>query len=429
MRVFFDGHIHSRYSRATSQDMTVASIARYAQIKGLNVVGTGDSTHPLWYKELKASLEESPWEGLYSVKGSRNPQVYFMVSCEVHTLFSFEGKPRKIHHVIWLPSLEVAEQLNDELRRYGSLEADGRPTLELTPPELVEYVTQVSEENVVFPAHAWTPWFSLFGTFSGFDHLEDCYQDKTSKVFALETGLSSDPPMNWRIKELDRLALVSNSDSHSYWPWRLGREANVLELKSLGFRSIVEAIKSKDPRRFLFTVETNPAYGKYHWTGHRACGVSLSASEAAKMNGLCPLCRRRMTKGVEQRVEELADRPAGFKPEKTPTYVHLLPLSEVIVTALGADSLSSQRVWQRYNALVGRFGNEYTVLLDASYERLCEAVESPIARLIVKVRDGRVEVKPGYDGVYGKLMVKEREGKPAEREAGKPAFSSLQDYM
>jgi len=426
LRVFLDGHIHSRYSRATSQDMTVTSIARYAQIKGLKVVGTGDSTHPLWYNELKALLEESPWDGLYTLKEAENPQVYFMVSCEVHTLFSFEGKQKKIHHVIWMPSLEVAEQLNEELRKYGSLEADGRPTLELTPPELVELTLQVSEENVVFPAHAWTPWFSLFGTFSGFDRLEDCYQDKTSKIFALETGLSSDPPMNWRIKELDRLALVSNSDSHSYWPWRLGREANVLELKNLGFRNIVEAIKSKDPRRFLFTVETNPAYGKYHWTGHRACGVSLPAQEAEKMESLCPVCGRKMTKGVEQRVEELADRPAGFKPEKTPAYVHLLPLSEVIATALGADSLSSQRVWLRYNALVRRFGNEYTVLLDASYGELCEVVERPVAELIVRVREGRVTVKPGYDGVYGKLIVKEETGKPAPGKKRKP---SLRDYM
>jgi uncharacterized protein (TIGR00375 family) len=273
----------------------------------------------------------------------------------------------------------------------------------------VEEVMAVSAENEVIPAHAWTPWFSLFGAFSGFDRIEDCYQDMTKHIHALETGLSSDPPMNWRLSALDNFTLVSNSDSHSHWPWRIGREANVFNLAQVSYSEVVDAIRKKDPERFRFTIETDPAYGKYHWTGHRNCQVSLPPQEAIKFDNRCPVCRRKLTKGVEQRVEELADRPAGFKLPNAIGYMHLLPLSEIIVTVLGASSPSVQDVWAVYNSLIAKFGDEYTVLMDASKEEMAKIVDPKIAEAVLRVREGKAHVIPGYDGVYGQLNLLEEE--------------------
>jgi uncharacterized protein (TIGR00375 family) len=277
----------------------------------------------------------------------------------------------------------------------------------MTAPHLVEEVMQTSSENMIFPAHAWTPWFSVFGAFSGFDSVEECYQDMTRHIHALETGLSSDPPMNWRLSKLDRFTLVSNSDSHSFWPWRIGREANVFELDEISYREVVDAVRSKDHERFKFTIETDPAYGKYHWTGHRNCNVSLSPQEAQKLGNICPVCRRKLTKGVEQRVEELADRPANFKPNNATGFMRLLPLSEIIATVLNVDSPSTQAVWKIYNLLIDKFGDEYAVLIDASKDALNEVVEAQIADAIIRVRTGSISVIPGYDGVYGKLFLGE----------------------
>jgi len=403
LRVIADLHIHSRYSRATSQRMSINEIARFAKIKGLNLVGTGDFTHPKWLREIQEVLVPEQGTELYKVASKADSPMRFMLTTEVCTIYNFENAVKKVHHVILTPSVETAVQINDALKRYGDLDADGRPMLNMTAPQLVEEVMATSSENMVFPAHVWTPWFSVFGAFSGFDSIEECYQDMTKHIHALETGLSSDPPMNWRLSRLDRFTLVSNSDCHSFWPWRIGREANVFELKRMNYREVVDAVCSKDTARFKFTIETNPAYGKYHWTGHRNCNVALSPQEAQKFGNICPVCRRKLTKGVEQRVEELADRPANFKPDNAPGFMRLLPLSEIVATVLGASSPSTQAVWKIYNLLVGKFGDEYTVLIDASKDALAEVVEAPIADAVLRVRTGAVRVVPGYDGVYGKL--------------------------
>jgi uncharacterized protein (TIGR00375 family) len=405
VKVIADLHIHGRYSRATSQQMSLREISRFAKVKGVNLVGTGDFTHPKWLKEIKETLVPEEGTGLYKVSGETEPYVHFMVTTEVCTIFNFENETKKVHHVILTPSVETACQINDVLKRYGDLDADGRPMLNMTAPQLVEEVMAISSANMVFPAHAWTPWFSIFGAFSGFNSVEECYQDMVKHIHALETGLSSDPPMNWRLSRLDRYTLLSNSDSHSFWPWRLGREANVFELEKISYIEVVDAVRCKDPARLKFTIETDPAYGKYHWTGHRGCNVSLSPQEAQKLGNVCPVCRRKLTKGVEQRVEELADRPADFKPENAPGFMRLLPLSEIIAAVLGVDSPSTQAVWKIYDALIGRFGDEYTVLIDASAEALMEVVEATIAKAILQVREGAVSVTPGYDGVYGKLVL------------------------
>lgn len=382
--------------------MGIKEIMRYSKIKGLQIIGTGDFTHPKWLKELQENLTLETETGLYRVARA-SEQVRFMLSTEVCTIFNYENDSKKIHHVILSSSFDHVAQINERLSKYGSLSSDGRPILSMSAPQLVEEVMQISNENMIFPAHIWTPWFSLFGAFSGFNRIEDCYQDTIKHIHALETGLSSDPPMNWRLSTLDRFTLLSNSDSHSFWPWRIGREANVFEFEQPTYKGILDAIRNKDTKHLKFTIETDPAYGKYHWTGHRNCNVYLSAQEARKLGNICPVCRRKLTEGVEQRVEELADRPAEYKSYNMPGFMRLLPLSEIISAVLGVDSPSTQAVWKEYNTLVNKFGNEYAVLIDATKEELSTIVESSIANAIIGVREGTIKVIPGYDGVYGKI--------------------------
>jgi len=434
-RVIADLHIHGRYSRATSANMNILEISHFSQIKGLTLIGTGDFTHPKWLREIKEKLVEVHGTGLYKPADAPEKPVWFMITGEVSTVFEFNGEIKRVHHVILAPSIDVAEQINDRLSRYGNLEADGRPTLNMSAPHLVEEIMEVSRDNMIFPAHAWTPWFSVFGAFSGFDRMEDCYQDMIKHIYALETGLSSNPPMNWRLSSLDRFTLLSNSDSHSSWPWRIGREANLFELERLTYWDIVDSIKRKDANILKFTIETDPAYGKYHWTGHRACGVSLPPEEAIKLGNKCPVCHKRLTKGVEQRVEELADRPYGFKPPGSPGYIHLLPLSEVISAVIGANSPNSQKTWSLYNALISRFGNEYSVLIDADFNEIARVTNPLIAEAIVRVREGRVKVIPGYDGVYGQIIIFPEKGigvaggEEVKEEAGEIKQKSLSDFF
>lgn len=428
LRVIADLHIHSRYSRATSEKMCVEEIARFAKIKGLNLVGTGDFTHPHWLKELRETLMQDSDLGLYRVVKNPDLPVWFMVTAEVCTVFTVGNETKKVHHVILTPSIETAAQINGRLSRYGNLASDGRPLLNMSAAHLVEEVMSVSSENMVFPAHAWTPWFSIFGAFSGFNSVEECYQDMTRHICALETGLSSDPPMNWRLSKLDRFALVSNSDSHSFWPWRMGREANVFELERMSYSEILDAIRRKDKMRFKFTIETDPAYGKYHWTGHRNCKISLSPRDAVRLGNICPVCRRRLTMGVEQRIEELADRPSGFRPENAVGFKRLLPLSEIIMTVLGVDSPSAQKVWNIYNSLIERFGNEYNVLIDAPKDALMAIASERIADAVVRVREGQVTVVPGYDGVYGRLVISDASSTD-ESIIGRVQQRNLSDFM
>jgi len=407
--------------------MTITEITRFAKIKGLKLVGTGDFTHPKWFNELNQELAEVSGTNLYGSKKHPESPVRYIITVEVCTIFDVDGKAKKIHHVILTPNLETAMQINDRLKRYGSLSVDGRPTLDMTAPQLVEEVMQVSDENEVIPAHVWTPWFSLFGAFSGFDRIEDCYQDMTKHIHALETGLSSDPPMNWRLSALDKFTLVSNSDCHSHWPWRIGREANVLELEKLTYREVVDTIRKKDPKRFKYTIETNPAYGKYHWTGHRNCNISLPPQQAKKYGNHCPVCGRKLTRGVDQRIEELADRPADFTPENPIGYKRLLPLSEIIKAVLGVSYPGAKKVWSIYNPLIAKFGDEYTVLMDAPKEEMAQVVDSRIAEAIVRVREEKARVIPGYDGVYGQLIIFEEKQENMTQQ--KPRQKSISEFM
>jgi len=260
VRIYADLHLHSRYSAATSSEMTIPQFARNAKMKGLSLVGTGDALHPLWLRELKNELKESPDGGFYRRREAND--VFFVPQVEVGTIHEFEGKARRIHHVVLMPTLEVAEDLGDRLSAYGNMASDGRPVLTMSPAELVDIVKSSCNGNFIFPAHAWTPWWSIFGSFSGVDRMEECYEDRASQVHALETGLSSDPAMNWRVSSLDRYSLLSCSDSHSPWPFRIGREASVFDLPEMTLKALTKSIVNRDPNRFLMTIEVNPAYGK-----------------------------------------------------------------------------------------------------------------------------------------------------------------------
>jgi uncharacterized protein (TIGR00375 family) len=349
-----------------------------------------------------------------------------MLTAEVCTSYRVDGKSKRIHHVIFTPNFETATQISDKLKQFGDLAVDGRPFLEMTSAQLVEEVMGVSDWNEVVPAHVWTPWFSMFGAFSGFDTVEDCYEDMTKHIHALETGLSSDPPMNWRLSSLDKYTLISNSDCHSHWPWRIGREANVLELEQLTYNEVVDTIRKKDPKRFKFTIETNPAYGKYHWSGHRACNISLSPQEAIKYGNRCPQCGRRLTRGVDQRIVELADRPEDYTPSNPIGYKRLLPLSEIITAVVGVSSPATKKVWNIYNPLIAKFGDEYTVLIDASKDEMSKVVDPKIAEAVVRVREEKAKVVPGYDGVYGKLVLFDEEQAQMSQ---KPKQKSMADFM
>ncbi len=316
---------------------------------------------------------------------------------------------RKVHHLIFIPDFEAAAQVGDVLSKYGDLSIDGRPTLKVSSPELVEILMEVSREILVIPAHVWTSWFGALGEFSGFNSLEECYQDQVKNVYALETGMSSDPAMNYRVSSLDKFTLVSFSDAHSFWTWRLRRECVCVNLLEVSYREIFEAIKNKDKKKILFTVETPPSYGRYHWDGHRNCNVSLSPREAIKLNNICPKCGKKLTIGVLHRVEELADRPEGFTPSKTIPFKTLIPLYELIAHQFRINKLYSEKVMKEQNKMINFFGNEFEVLLNASRDELEKVTDPAVADIIIKNREGKINVKPGFDGVYGIILNNKRE--------------------
>jgi uncharacterized protein (TIGR00375 family) len=399
MKVIADLHLHSFYSRATSREMNLEGLSRGAKAKGLNLLGSSDFTFDAWLGELKRKLEPIEGSGLF-----KYDKIYWMLSTEVSTVYQLENKLRKVHHLIYVPSFDIAEQINERLSKYGNLSSDGRPTLRATSPELVETVMSVSKDAFIVPAHLWTSWFGALGEYSGFNSLEECYQEQVKHIYAFETGMSSDPAMNWRLKILDKFTPISNSDSHSPWSHRLGREANVFELEDINYWEIIDAIKKRDKNRFLFTIETPPEYGKYHWDGHRNCKVFLNPKEAIKLNNICPVCGKKLTIGVLHRVEELADRPEGFVPEDAIPFRSLIPLSELIAAVYNVE-VFSRKVWEESTKLIKEFGSELNVLLEVPEYKLRLLVNERIVDLIMKNREGKIKLQPGYDGEYGYPLV------------------------
>ena len=414
MKIIADLQIHSRFSRATSNTINLDNLEKYAGLKGLNLLGTGDITHPLWLKELKEELKEDGSGILKSDSGFN-----FVLQGEVSNIYSQNGKGRRVHNLILAENFEIAEQIQEALKKKGRIDYDGRPIFGFSCPELVEMMKQIDEKIEIIPAHAWTPWFSLFGSMSGFDSVEECFKDQTKHIHAIETGMSSDPAMNWRLSQLDKFTLVSSSDAHSYWPWRIGREANIFDIE-LTYDNLINAIRNK--KGFLYTIETNPEYGKYHIDGHRACNISMEPKESKKYNNICPKCKRPLTIGVLHRVEQLADREQGFKPKNAIPFKSLIPLSEILSFLLNT-AVASKQIWQEYYKLINNFGNEFEILLDAKKEDLMKFTDEKIADAIIAVREGKVKIKPGYDGVYGQLIFDEKSGSNAVEKARHSAKS------
>jgi uncharacterized protein (TIGR00375 family) len=408
MSFIADLHIHSHYSRATSSRMVPEIIGQWAQLKGITVAGTGDFTHPGWSKELAKKLAPAG-NGLLQLKKKYNrpetvprscaADVFFLLSAEISCIYKKYGKTRRIHCVVLVPDFAQAARITSELSRVGNIASDGRPILRLDAKDLLRITLDASPDAIFVPAHAWTPHFSVFGAQSGFDSLEECFEDLTPHVFALETGLSSDPPMNWRLSALDSLTLISNSDAHS--PSKMGREANVFDT-GISYQNITGAIKTG--KGFLGTLEFFPEEGKYHHDGHRTCGVCCDAEETQRRGGLCPVCGKRLTLGVAHRVEALADRLSSFVPSGAPAYRSVIPLIEIIAETRGT-SPASKGAAQEYLRLLTILGSEFAILLQAPQSDI-ESVSSPmLAEAVKRVREGRVEIRPGYDGAYGRIKI------------------------
>lgn len=393
MEIIADLHLHGRYSRGCSTNLDIASLEKGGKVKGLDLMGTGDFTHPLWLKELKENLKDDGYGVLKTKKGNS-----FILQTEISLIYSQDNKGRRVHNVVLAPDFDVVEQIIEVLGKRGRLDYDGRPIFNIPCPEFIDLMKGVSEDVEVIPAHIFTPWFSLFGSKSGFDSIKECFQERTKDIHALETGLSSDPAMDRKMSQLDNFKLVSFSDSHSFWPWRLGREATIFDLKELRYKSIINALRKGEGLKG--TVEVDPGYGKYHLDGHRNCKVCLEPQESLRYKGICPKCGRSLTLGVLNRVEALADREI---PKKEFFYT-LIPLSEIIAKALGAG-IATKKVWDVYNKLIEKFGNEFKILLDADKDSLKEVVGEYLTNLIIKNREAKLTVKPGYDGEYGELVL------------------------
>jgi uncharacterized protein (TIGR00375 family) len=406
MRIIADFHIHSKYSRATSKDMDIPELAQWAKWKGINLLGTSDFTHPVWLSSLKLKLKPRG-DGLFEYN-----QTTFILTVEVSNLWNWKGAGKRVHNLIFAPSFEIVDKINKKLANYGTLTSDGRPMLSLPGSDLVKLVLDISPECMVIPAHAWTPWYSVFGSMSGFDTIQECFGDQAKYIYALETGLSSDPAMNWRLSVLDKITLISNSDAHS--PSRLGRESNVFELPELSYKSIIDAIKKKDKTVFQYTIEFYPEEGKYHYDGHRACQQRLSPKETKKNNRICPVCKKPVTVGVMYRVDQLADRDEGFIPKNAIPYKNLVPLEEIIAATID-KAPATIAVQNQYQQLVSTFQNEFHILLDLTEEEMKRGGMPPkIVEGIMKVRKGELTIQPGYDGEYGIISIfpKETEKPP-----------------
>lgn len=438
MEFVLDLHLHSRFSRAVSQKMNLLNMYVWGRKKGIHILSVSDFTHPIWFREARSQLEEVA-PGLYGLKdrGDEERQIgglldtflvnsYFLLTCEVSSIYSEQGKVHKIHNLIFSPSFEIAEKINKTFLSHGfNLSADGRPILGISSKNLAELLFSIDKHIFLIPCHAWTPWFSLYGSRSGYDSIDDCFGSYAKYISAIETGLSSDPSMNWRIKELDNRSIVSFSDAHSLE--KMGREATVIRSKVKGQKSkvsyadIISAFKKNDNSDFeiAYTIEFYPEEGKYHYTGHRLCGVSYSPLETHEKGTICPVCRKPLTVGVMHRVDELAKTDANnFTFEKDgngvvwvqdvkkirPPYVSLVPLLEILSEAF-SGGVSSLSVVSSYENLVSHVGSELRVLLTTPFEEIRKIAGEKAALGIEKVRSRNIKIMPGFDGEYGKVSI------------------------
>lgn len=423
MKFVADLHLHSKFSRATSREMVLDTLSHWAKIKGIDLLATGDFTHPEWLFLLKQKLEPSG-NGLYRLKSivpsendylkslpNSTESISFILSVEISFIYSKNGKVRKIHLVLLAPDFDSVDKINQKLSGLGNLRSDGRPILGMDAKTFVKIVADHCPQCVVIPSHIWTPWFSLFGANSGFDTIEECFEEMTPFIFALETGLSSDPPMNWKLSALDKYSLVSNSDAHS--PSKIGREANVFDT-DFSYAGLIDAIKTKDPNKFLYTVEFFPEEGKYHYDGHRKCGVLFSPQESTQHNNICPVCGKKLTIGVMHRVHELADREQEESSPLRIPYKNLIPLNEIIAQAL-EKTTECKSVWDVYFRFIREFENEQKILTELDLNELMGLPPERIGLGVERMRNGDVKIVPGHDGCFGRIRLFE-EG-PHEEES------------
>lgn len=412
MELVVDLHIHSHYSRATSRDATLEGLYRWGKIKGISIIGTGDFTHPAWFAELSDKLEPAE-PGLFRLKDSiaatidlelpesvRGNIIRFILTVEISTIYKKNGSVRKLHNLIVAPSFASVAKINERLEKIGNLKADGRPILGLDSKKLLQISLDTDERNLFIPAHIWTPWFAMFGSKSGFNSIGEAFDELAPEIKAVETGLSSDPYMNWRVDELQRVTLISNSDAHS--PQKLGREATVVK-SALDYDDIIGAIKTND-KRLIGTIEFFPQEGKYHYDGHRTCNIRFTPQETREHNGLCPRCKKPLTIGVDFRVGELANHPEEYRPKNHKRVEYIIPLVEIIAEMKGKGS-ASQTVRETYFNVISRLGNEFQVLRASSLAEIVAAGFPELAYAIDLMRKEKIHISPGYDGVFGVIKI------------------------
>jgi len=406
--IIADLHIHSKYSRATSKDLDIENLVKWARIKGVNMLGTGDFTHPIWLKELKEKLKEDKGILWYEDEKGKFP---FILSSEISLIFSQEGKGRRVHLVFLAPSFEVVDKINCFLDNKGRRDYDGRPIFGISCIDFVMEMRNISKDIEIIPAHIWTPWFGVFGSKGGFYDLEKAFGDQKQYIHAIETGISSDPEMNWRVKDLENISIISFSDLHSFWPWRLAREATIFngDIEEISYKDILEQIRNNS---FKATIETEPSYGKYHWDGHRNCGFSCAPEKTEELKGICPKCNKSLIVGVESGIKKRADLPVGSLPSKAKPFFKILPLHELIAFYLECG-INTKKVWEIYNNLIEKFGNEFNILLKIDRGELIKALPNneKLVQLIIDNRIANLKIQPGYDGEYGKIVLKENQSK------------------
>ena len=404
MEIMADLHIHSKHSRATSIYLSIDNLEKYARIKGLNLLGTGDFQHPLYRKEIDENLTEDE-NGILRTKTG----FPFLWQTEISFMYSQDGKRRAVHLLIFAPNSKVADKITDYFSSKGRIDYDGRPIFGISCRDLVKDLKDIDDKIEIIPAHCMTPWFGLFGSKTGFDSLKECFQDQTDKIYAVESGMSADPGMLWRFEEIasGKVKVVSFSDAHSFWPWRIGRESTIFEIPELSYDNIIKAIRTGEGLKA--TIETPPEYGKYHYDGHRKCDFSCSPEETKKLNGMCPVCKKSLTIGVDYRVDEVAKESKEFKPENFKSYHLLVPLHELISFNIGSP-LASKKTWAIYNSLIDDFGDELNILMKVSKEKLLgKNVDEKLVEMILLNREGKIPVNPGFDGEYGKILIKEKQ--------------------
>lgn len=403
MKQVLDLHLHSRYSRACSPQLTLENIGKTADLKGVDIIATGDFTYPAWFSSIESELiESSSRSGLYKLKNYPEIKAKFILSTELSLVYKDGGKTRRIHLVIHAPNLEAAKELNQQLDKRFNIRSDGRPILGISAPALMDLIFKINDKFLVYPAHIWTPWFSVFGSKSGFDTIEECFKEQTKNIFAIETGLSSDPAMNWRLSALDNFTILSNSDAHSLT--NIAREANIMEIAGEAtYQKIYENIKNQ--RGMIMTIEFYPEEGMYHFDGHRDCKYSCEPAMSRKLKNICPVCKKPLIIGVLNRVEELADRSEGFRPKNAVDFKKVVELDKIIAEALNIKSRHSLNVKKHYDKMLKLFGNELGILLDLDLVKLEEEVDPRIIEGIKRVREGRLIIKPGFDGEYGEVKI------------------------